>query len=101
MPIPSKDSNNLEITVSPDVIEGVYSNFVAISHSSAEFLLDFVRVLPGTNKAPVKARIVMSPEHVKRLLLALGANVHKYEQVFGEIKLPNPGMPATGMSGEA
>lgn len=95
------NQNNIEINVPSEVMEGVYSNLAVITHSSAEFIFDFVRLLPGTNKAPVKARVVMAPEHAKRLLLALKANIEKYENSFGEIKLPNIGMPPMGMPGEA
>lgn len=96
------DPNKLEINVPADVMEGVYSNLAVITHSSAEFLIDFIRVLPGTPKAPVKARVVMAPEHAKRLLLALQNNVHSYEAAYGEIKLRREGGPmVSGISGEA
>jgi hypothetical protein len=67
--------------------EGIYSNFVVISHSPAEFVLDFTRMLPGTPKTKVYARIIMAPQHAKSLSKALVENVDKYEKQYGEIKL--------------
>ena len=67
--------------------EGIYSNLAIITHSPAEFVIDFTRVLPGVPKARVHARIVMTPQHTKMLLGALGDNIDKYEKKFGEIKL--------------
>ena len=68
-----------------------YSNFVVVTHSAAEFVLDFIRVLPGMAKAKVKSRIIMSPMHVKTLMLALQDNIKKYEDKFGEIKILRKG----------
>jgi hypothetical protein len=67
--------------------EGIYSNFVVISHSPAEFVLDFTRMLPGTPKTKVYARIIMTPQHIKSLYKALNDNIDKFEKQFGEIKL--------------
>jgi Protein of unknown function (DUF3467) len=66
--------------------EGIYSNFVVISHSLSEFVLDFARVLPGTPKSKVFARVVMTPPNVRALLHALETNVKKYEDQFGKIR---------------
>jgi hypothetical protein len=66
--------------------EGIYSNFVVISHSLSEFVLDFARVLPGTPKSKVFARIVMTPPNVRALLQALETNIRKYEEQFGKIR---------------
>jgi hypothetical protein len=66
--------------------EGIYSNFVVISHSLSEFVLDFARVLPGTPKSKVFARVVMTPPNVRALLHALDTNVKKYEDQFGKIR---------------
>jgi hypothetical protein len=66
--------------------EGIYSNFVVISHSLSEFVLDFARVLPGTPKSKVFARIVMTPPNVRALLNALETNIRKYEEQFGKIR---------------
>ncbi|MGE5680856.1 MAG: DUF3467 domain-containing protein [Bacillota bacterium] len=73
--------------------EGIYSNLAIITHSPAEFVIDFTRVVPGVPKAKVHARIITTPQHAKMLLLALNDNIEKYEQRFGEIKIegqPNP-----------
>ena len=82
-----KNDNQLQIELSPEVAEGIYANLAIITHSSAEVVLDFIRVLPGVPKANVKSRIVRAPEHAKRLLYALKDNVDKYEKVFGTIDL--------------
>ena len=66
--------------------EGIYSNLALISHSPAEFVMDFTRMLPGTPKAKVFARIIMTPQHAKSFLQALEDNVNKFEKQFGEIK---------------
>lgn len=71
--------------------EGIYSNLAIITHSPAEFVIDFTRVLPGVPKAKVHARIIMTPQHTKMLLNALRDNIDKYEKKFGEIK--NAGEP--------
>ncbi|RPI02820.1 MAG: DUF3467 domain-containing protein [Ignavibacteriae bacterium] len=76
--------------------EGIYSNLAIITHSPAEFVIDFTRVLPGNQKAKVHARIVMTPQHTKMLLNAIRDNIDKYENKFGEIKLI--GEPAGGGS---
>ena len=67
--------------------EGIYSNFVVISHSLSEFVLDFARILPGVPKSKVFARIVMTPSNVRALLNALEQNVKKYEEQFGKIRM--------------
>ena len=85
-----KDNKNIQqinIELSQEVSEGEYSNFVVVTHSAAEFVLDYIRVLPGMAKAKVKSRIIMSPMHVKTLMLALQDNIRKYENKFGEIKV--------------
>ncbi|NLI72908.1 MAG: DUF3467 domain-containing protein [Bacteroidales bacterium] len=84
--------NQLNIELSADVAEGIYSNLAIISHSSSEFVLDFVRIMPGTPKANVKSRIILTPEHAKRLFFALQDNIAKYEQQFGKIKTPDKNM---------
>lgn len=68
--------------------EGIYSNFVVISHSLSEFVLDFARVLPGSPKSKVFARVIMTPPNVRALLGALEQNVKKYEDQFGKIRTP-------------
>jgi hypothetical protein len=66
--------------------EGIYSNFVVISHSLSEFVMDFARILPGSPKSKVFARVVMTPPNVRSLLAALETNVKKYEEQYGKIK---------------
>ena len=77
------------IMLPTDIADGVYSNLALITHSSSEFILDFIDVLPGMPQPKVKARVVLAPEHAKRLMLALKDNVQKYEDNFGEIELRN------------
>lgn len=78
----------LQIELKEEVAEGIYANLAIIAHSGSEFVTDFVRVMPGVAKAQVKSRIIMTPEHAKRLMFALQDNIHRYESQFGEIKLP-------------
>ena len=80
--------NQLQIELKEDIAEGTYANLAIIAHSTSEFVLDFVRMMPGVNKAKVTSRIVMTPEHAKRLALALQDNLMRYEAQFGEIRLP-------------
>ncbi|MFZ1236632.1 MAG: DUF3467 domain-containing protein [Prevotella sp.] len=82
------ESQGLQLELSPEIAHGQYVNLALISHSSSEFVLDFTSVLPGVPKPQVLSRVVMAPEHVKRLLMALQENVYKYEQQFGKIRLP-------------
>jgi hypothetical protein len=78
--------NQINIELKEDVAQGIYSNLAIITHSTSEFVLDFVRVMPGIPKAEVKSRIILTPEHAKRLLLALKDNIAKFESVNGQIK---------------
>lgn len=84
----NNNKKQLEIEVSPEVAQGIYSNLVAITHSSSEFVVDFVQVMPGAPKASVKSRVILAPEHAKRLLFALQDNISKYESTFGPVQLP-------------
>jgi len=81
-----KNQNQLNIELSEEVAEGIYSNLAIITHSNSEFVLDFVKVMPGVPKAKVKSRIVLTPQHAKRLLAALSDNISKFESVHGTIK---------------
>jgi hypothetical protein len=90
---PAEGLGQLNIELAEDIAEGIYSNLVVIANSNEEFVLDFVRVLPGVPKARVKARILMTPQHAKRLLFALQDNIGKYENMFGEIRLTDPAQP--------
>lgn len=94
---PKKQQINLELT--PEVAEGIYANLAVISHSNAEFVIDFTRILPGTAKAKVQSRIVMTPQHLKQFLRALQENVNKFEAQFGEIKTDRPGNNFPPISG--
>jgi len=76
----------LNIDVPPDVADGVYANLAVITHSPAEFITDFVSMMPGMPKAKVRARVIMTPQHAKRLTRALQENIAKYESVHGTIK---------------
>ncbi len=78
--------NQINIELSEEMAEGVYSNLAMIAHSNSEFVIDFIRLMPGVPKAKVKARVIITPEHAKRLLVALKDNIRKYEDTFGQIK---------------
>ncbi len=88
----NNQDNQLNIELSEEIAEGIYSNLAIISHSTSEFVLDFIRLMPGTPKANVKSRIILTPEHAKRLLMALQDNISKYESQMGKIKVPDNGM---------
>ena len=74
-----------------DVAQGVYCNFAVISHSSSEFVMDLIRMLPGMPKAQVQSRVILTPEHAVRLMHALQDNITRYEQTFGPIRIPEQG----------
>lgn len=80
----------LQIDLSQDMAKGVYSNFAVISHSHAEFVVDCASMLPGQPKAQVVSRIILAPEHAKRLAMALQENIMRYEQEFGKIQMGQP-----------
>ncbi|MDP3557693.1 MAG: DUF3467 domain-containing protein [Bacteroidota bacterium] len=86
-----EDNNNqnqphLDIELSEEIAEGIYSNLAIITHSQSEFVVDFIKIMPGVPKARVKSRIVLTPQHAKRLLKALAENIQKFEQTNGKIK---------------
>ncbi len=83
-----KNQNQLNIELPEEVAEGVYSNLAIISHSHTEFVLDFIRIMPNVPKAKVKARVILTPPHAKRLMRALMDNVKKFETQFGVINEP-------------
>ena len=96
------NENSIKIDVSPEVAKGEYSNLAIITHSHSEFILDFARVLPGLQKPEVHSRIIMNPEHAKRLLMALQDNVAKFESQNGPINLgvePKATFPIGGFGG--
>ena len=79
----------MKIEIDDKTIEGNYANFAIVTHSIAEFILDFVRVLPGAIKHKVKSRIIISPVHAKTFCKALQENIRKFEKKYGEIKIVN------------
>ena len=81
-----KNQNQINIELGNDVAQGVYSNLAIITHSASEFVVDFARIMPGISKAQVKSRVILTPEHAKRLLAALHDNIAKFEAVNGTIK---------------
>lgn len=99
-----KGQINIELT--EEAAQGTYANLAVITHSPAEFVIDFIRVMPGVPKAKVKSRIVVTPQHAKRLMRALAENVKKFEAQHGpikEIKGPEMNLPMNfgGPQGEA
>jgi hypothetical protein len=93
-----KNPGQLSIELSEELAQGIYSNLAVITHSPAEFVIDFIRIMPGVLKAQVKSRIILTPEHAKRLVAALHDNISKYESVHGpirEVKGSGPVMPVT------
>ncbi|MDP3441851.1 MAG: DUF3467 domain-containing protein [Ignavibacteria bacterium] len=94
----NENKNQINIELSEEVAEGTYSNLAIITHSNSEFIVDFVKLMPGVQKAKVKSRIILTPEHAKRLYKALADNIKKYEQVHGVIKdSVGEGMPPFSM----
>jgi len=92
----NQNQNQFNIELSEEVAQGVYSNLAIITHSPAEFVIDFIRIMPGVPKSKVKSRIILTPEHAKRLVAALNDNISKYEAVHGtirEVKGSGPVMP--------
>lgn len=83
-----KPKNQINIELSEEQAEGIYSNLAMITHLPSEFVIDFIKLMPGMPKAKVKARIILTPQHAKRLLRALKENIHKYESVHGDIIVP-------------
>ncbi len=89
-----RPDKQINIELGEDVAEGVYSNLAIITHSNTEFVVDFVRMMPGVPKAKVKSRIVLTPQHAKRLMNALRENIAKYESIHGPIKeIKGPALP--------
>ena len=96
--------NEINIELSEEVAEGTYSNLAIITHSNAEFIIDFIRVMPQMPKAKVKSRVLLTPQHAKRLMKALQDNIRRYEAQHGNIEDPEAGMmppmnfPTAGMA---
>ncbi|MCY1381671.1 hypothetical protein D9M68_785090 [compost metagenome] len=81
-----QNDNQLNIELSEEIAEGIFSNLAVITHSNTEFVLDFIRIMPGVPKAKVKSRIILTPEHAKRLMLAMQDNIERFEEINGKIK---------------
>lgn len=95
-------SQNIDIELPEDVAQGVYANLAMIAHSPAEFVIDFIQILPGMPKGRVRSRLILTPEHAKRLLAALEDNLRKYEARFGKIHVQEMHQPPfSGPVGEA
>lgn len=91
------EEKKLNINIAPDKATGVFTNLALIAHTPSEFVLDFAQIMPGVQQANVVARVVTTPEHAKRLLMALQDNIAKYEKQFGEIRSNgNNGRPVPG-----
>ena len=90
----SKKQHQIKIELDENIGQGEYVNFAIVTHSPAEFIMDYIRVLPGVSKSKVKSRIIMAPMHAKTLMMALQDNIKKYENKFGEIKIPKGRTPS-------
>lgn len=89
-----QNKKQVNIELSPEMAEGTYANLAIITHSHSEFVVDFIKLLPGLPKAKVKSRIILTPQHAKRLYKALQDNINKFERLHGEIEVPeNEGLP--------
>ncbi len=100
----NNSENQIEIELTEEIAQGTYSNLAIISHSSSEFVLDFIRVVPGVPKAKVKSRIILTPDHAKRLLSALKDNIDKFEKLNGPVSINNENLgflPPLGGMGQA
>ncbi|MCR5863215.1 DUF3467 domain-containing protein [Flavobacterium sp. J372] len=99
----NQQPGQINIEIDEKTAEGVYSNLAIINHSASEFVVDFVSIMPGTPKAKVKSRIVLTPQHAKRLLKALGENIHRFESAHGQISdTEQPAIPLSfGPAGQA
>lgn len=95
--------NQINIELDDAIADGIYSNLAIINHSVSEFVVDFVNIMPGRPKSKVKSRIILTPQHAKRLLKALGDNVSRFEAAHGEIKdYEQPPIPLNfGPTGQA
>lgn len=99
----NQQPGQINIELDEKTADGIYSNLAIINHSASEFVLDFVTLMPGVPKAKVKSRIILTPQHAKRLFKAIGENIHRYELAHGEIKdTDQPQVPLNfGPTGQA
>ncbi|HPD65699.1 MAG TPA: DUF3467 domain-containing protein [Bacteroidia bacterium] len=81
-----KHGNEINVELPEEIADGIYSNLAIITHSHSEFIIDFIKIMPGVNRAKVKSRIILTPQHAKRLLRALQDNIQKFENQFGQIR---------------
>ncbi|MDX5325709.1 MAG: DUF3467 domain-containing protein [Bacteroidota bacterium] len=98
-----QQENQINVELTEEMAEGTYSNLAIINHSHSEFVLDFIQVMPGMPKAKVRSRVILTPQHAKRLLRALNDNVARFEQTHGEIRdYEQPPVPLNfGPTGQA
>lgn len=89
----------ISVELPQEIAQGIYTNIASIAHSHAEFILDFIQLLPGTPKAVVKSRVITAPVHAKQLMLALKDNIERYEKMYGKIDLPSNQPPPPPMYG--
>ena len=97
----NQNPNQINIELSDEVSEGIYSNLAVITHSNSEFVVDFIKLMPGVPKAKVKSRIILTPQHAKRLFKALKENISKFEAIHGNIKETESGDLSFQLSGPA
>ncbi|MFO7613718.1 MAG: DUF3467 domain-containing protein [Bacteroidales bacterium] len=97
----NKQKNQINIELGEEQAEGTYANLAMITHSHAEFIIDFIKMMPGMPKAKVKSRVILTPQHAKRLLRALKENISKYESMHGTIEAPEgpEGLPPFHLGG--
>ena len=89
----NQEQSQFQMGIKPEVAEGTYSNLALITHSSSDFILDFACALPGMPQPQIKSRVIMAPEHAKRLLQALQGNIYNYALTFGNIKIADEQEP--------
>ena len=99
----AKKDGSINIELDPETAQGTYANLAIINHSASEFVVDFINIMPGAPKAKVRSRIILTPQHAKRFLKALGENMQRFEAAHGEIKdYEQPPIPLNfGPTGEA
>ncbi len=99
----NKQANEIQIELSEEIAQGTYANLTVISHSTSEFILDFIRMVPGVPKAQVKSRVILTPDSAKRLLFALQDNIAKFEGAAGGGTSANFSdfIPVKGVKGDA
>ncbi|MDR0749890.1 MAG: DUF3467 domain-containing protein [Tannerellaceae bacterium] len=94
-------ANEIQIELSEEIAQGTYANLAIIAHSSSEFIIDFIRIVPGMPKAKVKSRVILTPDNARRLLYALEDNIAKFEQQTGNARADGLIPPIGGIKGEA